>query len=109
PNAALLAVSAYRGPREPGLARSLELYRACQLRRFQPLPGWGQAGWLPQSAAEVFRQTQAQEFAETAWEVADWCLDRQVEASGAFLTDLAPGGPTFHTAFIAEGIADAWE
>jgi CheY-like chemotaxis protein len=36
-------------------------------------------------------------------------VERQVAATGAFLTDLAPGGPTFHTAFVAEAIADAWE
>jgi hypothetical protein len=57
----------------------------------------------------VFRATGEPVSAATAFEVADWCLTRQVQATGAFLTDLAPGGPTFHTAFVAEAIADAWE
>ena len=50
----------------------------------------------------------ARKHVELIYEVADWCLDRQVEVSGAFLTDLNPDGPSFHTAFIAEGIAVAW-
>jgi orotate phosphoribosyltransferase/AMMECR1 domain-containing protein len=109
PNAAMLAIAAYRRRSSSELAEFMEPHRVWQMRRFRSLPGWGQAGWLPQSCAEVFRSTNAVNFATTAFEVSDWCLDRQVEATGAFLIDLAPGGPTFHTAFIAEAIADAWE
>ncbi len=106
PNAAMLALAAHA---PDTLAARLEPHRAWQLRRFRCLHRWGQAGWLPQACAEVFRATGDLAYAATAFEVADWCLTHQVEATGAFLTDLAPGGPTFHTAFVAEGIADAWE
>lgn len=108
PNVAILALAVHQGKAAAGLATRLQPYRAWQLRRFRLLHRWGQAGWLPQACAEVYFVTRDPVYASTAFEVADWCLDRQVAATGAFLADLAPGGPTFHTAFIAEGIADAW-
>jgi AMMECR1 domain-containing protein len=108
PNAAMLALASHQAHAPAGLAGRLEPYRAWQLRRFQRLHRWGQAGWLPQACAAVYFATGEPVYAETAFAVADWCLDWQVETTGAFLTDLSPGGPTFHTAFIAEGIADAW-
>jgi hypothetical protein len=40
--------------------------------------------------------------------MADWALDWQLEKNGAFITDLYPSGPSFHTAFVAEGMAAAW-
>lgn len=52
--------------------------------------------------------TQDAAYAHSVFHVADWCLENQVHTTGAFLTDLGSGGPTFHTAFVAEGIADAW-
>jgi AMMECR1 domain-containing protein/orotate phosphoribosyltransferase len=108
PNAAILAIAAYKAANPTGLAAKLEPYRAWQERRFRLLHRWGQAGWLPQACAEVFRATGGCEYSSTAFLVADWCLEQQIDATGAFLTDLSPGGPTFHTAFIAEGIADTW-
>jgi AMMECR1 domain-containing protein/orotate phosphoribosyltransferase len=108
PNAAILALAVHYGNAPAGLAARMEPYRAWQLRRFRLLHRWGQAGWLPQACAAVYFATGDPVYASTAFEVADWCLDRQIEATGAFLTDLAPGGPTFHTAFIAEAIADTW-
>jgi len=107
PNAAILALTLHHA-NVPGLATRLEPHRSWQLRRFRLLHTWGQAGWLPQACAEAYFATGDRGYATTAFEVADWCLDRQVQATGAFLTDLAGGGPTFHTAFVAEGIADAW-
>ena len=108
PNAAMLSLASHRAKTPAGLAARLEPYRVWQLRRFQRLHRWGQAGWLPQVCAEVYFATRDRVYADTAFEVVDWCLDQQVGVTGAFLTDLAPGGPTFHTAFIAEAVADAW-
>jgi AMMECR1 domain-containing protein/orotate phosphoribosyltransferase len=108
PNAAILALAAHNADRSDGLAPFMEPYRSWQLRRFRLLHGWGQAGWLPQACAKMFLVTGDPTYAATAFEVADWCIDWQIEATGAFLTDLSPDGPSFHTAFIAEAIADAW-
>jgi len=105
PNVVILALARQQ---DGARVTHLQSYHAWQARRFHLLHRWGQAGWLPQASAELYFATQDRVYADTAFEVADWCLDRQVQATGAFLTDLAPGGPTFHTAFIAEGIADAW-
>jgi len=40
--------------------------------------------------------------------MADWALDSQHERTGAFISELSPTGPSFHTAFLVEGIAAAW-
>jgi hypothetical protein len=40
--------------------------------------------------------------------MADWAADRQLERTGAFITELSPTGPSFHAAFLAEGMAAAW-
>lgn len=107
PGAVLLALSAHAvraGRPEDVLA--LEPYSGWQLNRFRNVHSWGQAGWLPQAWAAMDRAHG--DHADSIFEVADWCIDRQVEATGAFLTDLNPDGPSFHTAFIAEGIAEAW-
>ena len=109
PNAAVLALAEFHRHTPDGLADRLEPQRAWQLRRFQRLHRWGQAGWLPQACAAVYRATGNRAHARTAFEVADWCLDWQVRANGAMLCDLSPDGPGFHTAFVAEGIADAWQ
>jgi hypothetical protein len=108
PNVAALALARLCVPAPSNLRRRLEQCHLFQRQRFRNLHNWGQAGWLPQACAELHGITGDEQFAETAFEVADWCIDHQVAATGAFLTDLAPGGPTFHTAFVAEGMADAW-
>ena len=43
--------------------------------------------------------------ADLAFLLVDWALDRQLEQSGAFLTDLDLAGPSFHTAYVAESVA----
>ena len=108
PNAAILALAMHYRKAPGALANRFDKSRHWQLRRFQRLHRWGQAGWLPQACAELYYATGDAVYANTAFEVADWCLDQQIEATGAFLEDFAPGGPTFNTAFIAEAIADAW-
>ena len=110
PGVALLALSQYASGRRdvsllPTLAPQLDWYR----RRFRLLHPWGMVGWQTQAWAAVHAQTGDPEQAALVFEIADWALDWQHERSGAFITDLSPTGPSFHTAFLAEGIAAAWE
>jgi orotate phosphoribosyltransferase/AMMECR1 domain-containing protein len=77
--------------------------------RFAAVPGWGQAGWLPQGMAALYRALPDPEAACLAFAAADWALERQLTHSGAFLEDLCPDEPSFNTGFIAEGVAAAWE
>jgi hypothetical protein len=91
-------------PRRIPLPRHLAWYR----RRFRLTGSWGLAAWHMQAWAAAYALEPRDEYADFVFELADWALDRQLDTSGAFLTDLNPGGPSFHTAFVAEGIADAW-
>jgi orotate phosphoribosyltransferase/AMMECR1 domain-containing protein len=76
---------------------------------FSALPGWGQAGWLPQGMAALYRVTADRGAVELAFAATDWAIDRQLGSSGAFLEDLSPDEPSFNTGFIAEGVAASWE
>ncbi|GJG89339.1 hypothetical protein tb265_45200 [Gemmatimonadetes bacterium T265] len=105
PNAVLVALAAAGRPAEEDRWHA---GMAWQVRRFDRLHRWGQAGWIPQACGRLFARTGDRRYADWAFDVADWALDHQVQRTGAFLSDLAPGGPTFHTAFIAEGVAEAW-
>ncbi len=109
PGVAVLALARYAARRADaawaaGLASQLNWYR----RRFRLLHPWGMAGWQTQAWAAVHELTGDPEHARFVFEIADWALDWQHENSGAFITDLSPSGPSFHTAFLAEGIAAAW-
>jgi len=77
--------------------------------RFAAVPAWGQAGWLPQGMAALYRARPDPEAAALAFAAVDWALERQLTHSGAFLEDLSPDEPSFNTGFIAEGVAAAWE
>ncbi|MBV8176512.1 MAG: hypothetical protein JO151_18380 [Verrucomicrobia bacterium] len=76
---------------------------------FSALPSWGQAGWLPQGMAALYRVTGDRSAVELAFAATDWAIDQQVRTSGAFLEDLSPDEPSFNTGFIAEGVAASWE
>lgn len=108
PGVAILAFALAAGgptlPRAVRLRRHLAWYR----RRFRLTGSWGLAAWHMQAWAAVHAREPLAEYADFVFELADWAVERQLETSGAFLTDLSPGGPSFHTAFVAEGIADAW-
>ena len=65
-------------------------------------------GWHAQAWAAMHELTDHPDQARFVFEIADWALDWQHERSGAFITDLSPSGPSFHAAFLAEGIAAAW-
>lgn len=110
PGAALLAFAEYCRHRQSGvLDINWQAHLAFYRRRFRLLQPWGLAAWHMQawsSAANLWNASAATEF---VFEMADWALRWQLDASGAFLTDLSPDGPSFHTAFILEGIADAWK
>jgi hypothetical protein len=86
------------------LDRHFEWYK----RRFRNVHPWGLAVWQMQVWARFSRLANDRRYADFVFELADWALSRQLECNGAFLTDLHPTGPSFHTAFVAEGIADAW-
>ncbi len=77
-------------------------------RRFRSLHRWLMIGWQMQAWSAVHGLSRAPEHAAFVFEMADWALDWQLRKNGAFLTDLHPEGPSFHTACVAEGIADAW-
>ncbi|WP_027344453.1 AMMECR1 domain-containing protein [Hamadaea tsunoensis] len=107
PSAVVLALARFRQPLPGATARRCARVFDAQLARFRRVRRWGQAGWLPQAGAALWDATGDPRYAGAAFEVADWALDWQSEATGAFLTDLSPDGPGFHTAFVAEAVADA--
>lgn len=109
PGVAVLALARYAARRADaawaaGLSPQLNWYR----RRFRLMHPWGMVGWQTQAWAAVHELTGDPEHARFVFEIADWALDWQLENSGAFVTDLSPSGPSFHTAFLTEGIAAAW-
>jgi orotate phosphoribosyltransferase len=109
PGAGLLALAHYAGARrDPSFVKSvspqLEWYR----RRFRLLHPWGMVGWQTQAWAAMHALTNDPEHAAFVFEMADWAADRQLERTGAFITELSPTGPSFHAAFLAEGMAAAW-
>ncbi|HEX4959884.1 MAG TPA: AMMECR1 domain-containing protein [Thermoanaerobaculia bacterium] len=112
PGAVLLALALYweatseplTGEHSERLDRAFAWYR----RRFRMLQPWGMVGWQTRAWAAVHRLTRNPEHAAFVFEAADWSLDWQHERTGAFITDLHSAGPSFHTAFLIEGITDAW-
>lgn len=77
-------------------------------RRFRLTHPWGLASWHMQAWSALYRLNGEASHRDFVFELADWALDRQLELDGSFLTDLSPEAPSFHTAFVAEGIAEAW-
>lgn len=109
PGTVLLAVARYveaGGERAflDGLDAALEWNR----RRFSLARPWGMVGWQTQAWSAIHCGTGRSDQAAFVFELADWALDRQHEASGGFITEMHSHGYSFHSAFIAEGIADAW-
>lgn len=109
PGVALLAMAKHAAVRpDRSWADSLQAQLTWYRRRFRLLHPWAMVGWQTQGWAAVHDLTRDPEQAEFVFEIADWALDWQHERTGAFITDLSPSGPSFHTAFLAEGIAAAW-
>jgi orotate phosphoribosyltransferase/AMMECR1 domain-containing protein len=109
PGAVLLALARYwtAGGERRGM-EALDGAFGWYRRRFRNLQPWGMAGWQTRAWTALHALTRAPEHAAFVFEIADWALDWQQERTGAFITDLHPGGPSFHTAFLIEGITDAW-
>lgn len=87
------------------LPAQLEWYR----RRFRIQPRWGMVWWQIQGWAAIQRLKPDPKVADFIFELADWALDNQLEINGAFLVDYNADGPSFHTACVMEGLADAWD
>ena len=109
PGAALWSLARFRRVQgdvaaRPTLNAQFEWYR----RRFRLLHRWGLAGWHMQAWSVMHDASGDARYADFVFEMADWALEWQLEKNGAFVTDLYPSGPSFHTAFVAEGIAAAW-
>ena len=81
---------------------------AVQRARFAALQSWGVVGWSAQGWNAVHRISGDPDQAAFVLQLADWAIDRQVRATGAFLEDLSPDEPSFNTGFIGEGVAAAW-
>lgn len=110
PGVALLAMAKF-AERHPsgGWTANLSAQLIWYRRRFRLVHPWGMVGWQTQGWAAVHKLTGDVEQARFVFEIADWALEWQQERTGAFITDLSPTGPSFHSAFLAEGIAAAWE
>lgn len=76
-------------------------------RRWTSVHPWGLLAWHLQAWSTIHQIDPRDEYADFVFELADWAIERQLRKNGAFLTDMATV-PSFHTAFVAEGIADAW-
>jgi AMMECR1 domain-containing protein len=85
-------------------SRSLAWYR----RRFTILHPWGMVIWHPLAWAALYHLQRRPEYASFTFEIVDWVLNYQLEHNGAFLTNLIPFRPSFHTACIAHGVTAAW-
>lgn len=77
-------------------------------RRFQLLHPWGMVGWHPQAWALVHQLTDDEAQAAFVFQIADWAIERQQKRTGVFVTELSPDSPSFHAAFLCEGILAAW-
>lgn len=109
PGAVLLAIAKWNGATGrvalvDRLDRSLAWYR----HRFRAQPTWLAVWWQAQAWSALYRLTGCSDYAEFTFETVDWALERQLHKNGAFLIDLWPEGPSFHTACAAEAVADAW-
>lgn len=85
------------------LPATLDWYR----RRFEVLHPWGMVWWQIQGWRAIHATTGDSSSVPFVFEMADWALQHQLQVNGAFLVDYATDGPSFHTACVLEGLADA--
>ena len=90
------------------LPRSLEKHLAWYRRRFSLLHPWGMVWWQIQGWAPIHALIGGAALSSFVYELADWALMHQLDKNGAFLVDYYQTGPSFHTACVLEGIAEAW-
>jgi hypothetical protein len=104
---ALLALARYEaatGERVlPDMGLSLAWYRS----RFRAGRPWGMVHWHLQAWSAIHALRGGPGQAAFVFELADWAADRQLATNGAYLSSLSPRGPSFHTACVLEGMADA--
>jgi orotate phosphoribosyltransferase/AMMECR1 domain-containing protein len=102
PGLALLAVAS-----TPGALPDLDPQLTWYQRRFDLLHPWGIVGWHPQAWRAVWQRQPSDRVVGFVREIMQWALSRQHRRTGGFVTDLNLTGPSFHTAFVMEGVADA--
>ncbi len=109
PGAVLLAIAKWNAATgRTDLLEKLDPCLAWYQRRFRAQPAWLAAWWQAEAWSALHRLTGRGNYAEFAFELADWALDRQLGKNGAFVIDLWPDGPSFLTACAAEAVADTW-
>ncbi len=85
----------------------LECVLAFHRRRFELLHPWAMVWWHGQAWAALADQVAGAD--AFAFELTDWALARQSEASGAFVIDsLPPYRTSFLSACVLEAVAAAW-
>ena len=108
PGQVLLGLANYAAfTQSPGL---LPLFQRClhwYRRRYHAAHPWGMVSWHLQCWKRIFDLMRLPEQRDFVFEIADRTLEWQTDVNGAFLTDLDLSGPTFHTACVLEGIAEA--
>jgi hypothetical protein len=75
--------------------------------RFRHRRDFGQVSWLALAFARWFDVAPHREWADFVFEIADWILEFQHEATGGFLTDHQPDPPGFTTAVYLEAAGAA--
>jgi hypothetical protein len=76
-------------------------------QRFQVRPHFGQVSWLTQSCHAWWRVRPDIEFADLAFEIADWIGGYQEHKTGAFLNDHQPDTPGYTSALYLEALGAA--
>jgi orotate phosphoribosyltransferase/AMMECR1 domain-containing protein len=89
---------------EPQIQHAFRYYR----HRFRYRRDFGQVSWMTLATAAWFQLTGQNEFAQLAFEIADFILQFQQKKSGAFITDHQPDTPGYTTAVYLEAIAAAY-
>ncbi len=107
PGAAVWALAAWSRATGQALPDAVAAARRHYGGRFAEQPGWG-SPWLAQGWAAAHDLTDDPQDAGLVFQVADWLVERQLDASGAFLEELSANEPSFNTGFVAEGVAAAW-
>ena len=103
PGLILLAL-ARAGQSPASLRHHLDWYE----RRFGILKSWSMVGWQARAWGELWRQTPDPGMSRFVFAMADWALEIQHQASGAFILDQPPHGFSFHSAYLAAAVAEAW-
>jgi hypothetical protein len=109
PGAVLLGLSNYcHLSRDTSILRFIDAHFEWYRRRFTLLHPWGMVWWQIQGWTSIYRLTANESYKNFIFEIADWAMNHQTN-NGSFLIDYSLTGPSFLTACVLEGIADAWQ